>query len=95
MIPPNVEQPQVRECTPKLQDMIAVAKPTLSDAESGEFEELLTEYWDIFAMDNDDYGWTDKVCCCIDMREVRPICETLRRLPLAEQADVWKMLEDM
>jgi hypothetical protein len=32
--PPDVEQPHVWDTTPKLQDMIAAAKPNLSDAES-------------------------------------------------------------
>jgi hypothetical protein len=37
-----------------LQDVIAGAKPNLSDNESREMEEL-TEYGDIFAMDSDYY----------------------------------------
>jgi hypothetical protein len=41
--------------------VIAVARPTLSDAESQEFEELLTKYRDIFSMKSDDYGWTKRV----------------------------------
>jgi hypothetical protein len=52
--PPNVEQPQVQDTTPKLKDMIAVAKSKLSDAESRDLEELLTEYGDIFAMKSDN-----------------------------------------
>jgi hypothetical protein len=32
-MPPNVEQTQVRDTTPKLQDVIAAAEPSLSDAE--------------------------------------------------------------
>jgi hypothetical protein len=32
--PPNVEQPYVRDTSPKLQNMIAAARPKLSDAES-------------------------------------------------------------
>jgi hypothetical protein len=42
-----------------LQDVIAAARPILSDAESRQVEKLITEYEDIFAMKNDDYGWTD------------------------------------
>jgi hypothetical protein len=59
--PPDVQQPQVQETTPKFRDAIAAARPNLSDAESRDLEELLTEYGDIFAIDSDDYGWTDKV----------------------------------
>jgi hypothetical protein len=59
MVPPDVEQPQVRDTTSKLQDVIAAAKPNLSNAESQELEQL-TEYRDIFAMDSDDYGRTNR-----------------------------------
>jgi hypothetical protein len=50
MTPPDVEQP-----IPKLQNVIAAAKPNLSDAESRELEELLTDYGDIFVVNSDDY----------------------------------------
>jgi hypothetical protein len=58
--PLDVEQPQVR-ASMNLQDATAAAKPNMSDAESQELEELLTEYEDTFARDNNDYGWTDRV----------------------------------
>jgi hypothetical protein len=74
--------------------MIAATKPDLSDAESGEFEEH-TVYRDIFAMESNGYGRTDKLYHCIDMREVWLICQPLGRVPLAKQADVCKMPEDM
>jgi hypothetical protein len=41
-------------------------KPNMSDGESQELEELLTEYGDIFAMDSDDYEQTDRVYHCTD-----------------------------
>jgi hypothetical protein len=52
---PDVEQPQVRDTTPKLQDVIAAIRPNLSDAGSQVLEEL-TEHGDIFAMESDTYG---------------------------------------
>jgi hypothetical protein len=58
--PPDVEQSQVRDTAPKLQNVIAAARPYLSDAESRDLEEL-TEYGDIFAMKSDDCGRTDRV----------------------------------
>jgi hypothetical protein len=64
---PDVEQPKVLDSTPKLLDVIATAKHNLSDAESWELEELLTEYGDIFDMDSDDYGRTERVYHSIDM----------------------------
>jgi hypothetical protein len=60
-----VEQPQVHDTTLKLQDVISVAKPNLSDAESRELEEL-TEHLGIFAMDSEDCRRTDKVYHHID-----------------------------
>jgi hypothetical protein len=66
---PDVEEPQVQETTPKFQDVIAAARPNLSNAESQELEELVTEYRDIFVMKSDDYRRTDKVYHCIDTGE--------------------------
>jgi hypothetical protein len=60
--PPDVEEAQVRNTIPKLQNVIEAAKANLSDAEVRELEGLLTEYGNIFAMDSDDYGRTDRVC---------------------------------
>jgi hypothetical protein len=61
VIPPDVELPQVRDTTLKLQDVIAATKPNLSGAESRELEELLTAYGEILSIKSDDYGWTDSV----------------------------------
>jgi hypothetical protein len=58
-------------------------------------EELLTEYEDIFAMDSDDYGWTNRVYHRTDTGEARLIRQPPRRLPLAKQADVGMMLKDI
>jgi hypothetical protein len=65
-------QPYVPDTTPKLQDVIAAARP--------EFKEL-TEYRDIFAMKSEDCGWTDRVYHRIDMGEARPIPQPLSRFP--------------
>jgi hypothetical protein len=70
VITPHVEQPQFRDTTPKLQNVIAAAKKYLIDAESRKMEELLTEYGDTFAMESDDYGRTDTVDHSIDTWEV-------------------------
>jgi hypothetical protein len=72
-----------------------VARPNLSDAESRESEELLTEYTDIFAMKSDDCGRTDRIYHRIDTGEARPIRQSPKRLPQAKQADVGEMLENM
>jgi hypothetical protein len=58
-------------------------------------EELVAQYEDIFAGDNEDHGQTNKVYHRIDTGEARPIRQHPRRLPLAKQAEVSEMLEDM
>jgi hypothetical protein len=58
-------------------------------------EELVAEYEDIFAEDSEDHGRTNKVYHRIDTGEARPIHQRPRRLPLAKQAEVNEMLEDM
>jgi hypothetical protein len=57
---PNVEQPQVQDTAPKLQDVVAASRQNLSDAESWELEELLSTETS-FAMKSDDYGWANSV----------------------------------
>jgi hypothetical protein len=59
--PTDVEQPQVQNTTPKLQDVFAAARPAPSDNETRELEELITEYRDIFATKSSDYRRTDRV----------------------------------
>jgi hypothetical protein len=71
--------------------VIAVVKPNLSDTESRELEEPLTEYGDIFAIGSDAYRRTDRVYHRIDTGKVRPICHPPRRLSVAKQADVGEM----
>lgn len=51
--PLGVGEPRVRDTSPKLQDMIPPARQNLSDAESQELDELLTEYGVSFAMKSD------------------------------------------
>jgi hypothetical protein len=58
-------------------------------------EEFGTEFQDVFAKHNFDYERTDKVYHRIDTSDAHPIRQPPRRLPLAKQADVNGMLEDM
>jgi hypothetical protein len=89
----EVEQPQVKETMPKSQDVIAEAMPNLSDTESQELEEL-TEYGDFFAMNSNDYERTDLVYHHTGTGEACPNCQPPKRLRLAKQVDVGKMLEN-
>jgi hypothetical protein len=88
VIPPHVEQPQVWDTALKWQDLIAVARPNLCDAESRELEELLTEYGDIFVMDSGEHGRADSVQHRIDTGEARQFRQRPGRLPLTKQTDV-------
>jgi hypothetical protein len=63
---PDLDQPQAQECSSKLQDITEVAEPNLSDGEFQEPKKLLAEYGDIFAVDSEDHGRTNKVYHCID-----------------------------
>jgi hypothetical protein len=89
--PPNVEQPQVQHPTPKLQDVIAAARPNLSNAEFQVPEEHCTAYGDIIAMNSNDYRQTDRVYNHIDTGEAQQIHQLQRTFPLAKQVDASEM----
>jgi hypothetical protein len=72
--PPNVGQHQAQDLSSKLEDVITAAKPHLTNGEFQELNELLTEYEDIFAGDDEGYGRTNKVYHRIvtgDARQIR------------------------
>jgi hypothetical protein len=95
VIPPDLERQQDQESSSKLQDVTEAARPHLSNGEFRELEELLAEYKDTFAVDNEDHRRTNKVYHRIDTGDERPIRQPPRRLPLANQAEVSEMLDDM
>jgi hypothetical protein len=74
--------------------MIEAARPDLGVEEIRELEGLVAEYEDIFTT-NSDYRRTDRVYHRVDTAEAWLIHQPPRRLPLAKQAEVDKMLEDM
>lgn len=72
VIPVDTVKPQTQETAAlckQLQDMIATARSDIHNAETGELEELITKYKDVFVMKSSDYRLTDKVYPCIDARE--------------------------
>jgi hypothetical protein len=89
-----VGQPQAQDLSSKLEDVITAARPHLTNKEFRELEEL-TECEDIFAGDNEDYGRTNKVYHRICAGDARPIRQPPRRIPLAKQAEVKDMLDNM
>ncbi|XP_023718761.1 uncharacterized protein LOC111870591 [Cryptotermes secundus] len=76
---PEVGRPPAPGLTPKLADVTTAAKPHLSPGEFQELEDLVSEYADIFAQDNEDYGRTNRVYHRIDTGEARPIRQPPRR----------------
>jgi hypothetical protein len=78
---------QAPKSSSKVQEVIEAARSNLSDREFQELEDHMTEYEDIFATGSEDYGRTD--------RDARPIRQPPRRFPLAKQAEVSGMLDDM
>jgi hypothetical protein len=54
--PPDVGQHQAQDLSSKLDDVIAAAKPHLTNGKFQELNKLLSEYEDIFARDDEDYG---------------------------------------
>jgi hypothetical protein len=92
---PDVKQNRAQVPRSRLKDIIPEAKPHLTKEEFHELGELLTEYQDIYAGNNEDYSRTNKVYHCIDTGDARPIRQHPRRLPLAKQAEVSEMLDDM
>jgi hypothetical protein len=90
-----LERQQDHESGSKLQDVTEAARLHLSKGEFREFEELLAEYKDTFAVNNEDHGLTNKLYHLIDTGDTQPIRQSPRRLPLAKQAEVSEMLDDM
>jgi hypothetical protein len=86
---------QAPESSSKVQEVIETARLNLSDGEFQELENLTTEYEDIFAMGSEDYGRTDSVYHGIDTGDALPVRQPPRILPLAKQAEVNGMLDDM
>jgi hypothetical protein len=79
----------------KVQEVIEAARSNLSDGEFQELEDLTTEYEDIFTTGSEDYGRTDRVDHRIGTGDARPIRQPQRRIPLAKQAEVSGILDDM
>jgi len=84
-----------RSLCQQLREVIVGARPNLIIREAQALEELIAEYQDVFETKSGDHGRTEKVYHRIDTGDARPIRQPPRRLPLAKQAEVNGMLEDM
>jgi predicted ArsR family transcriptional regulator len=88
-------QPHTQDLGSKLEDITTAARPHLTNGEIKGLEELLTEYEDIFAEANEDYGRTNKVYRRIDTGDGRPFRQPPRRIPLTKQTVVKETLDKM
>jgi hypothetical protein len=84
-----------RSLCKQLREVIVGARPNLSVREAQALEELMADYQDVFETKSVDYGRTDIVYHRIDTGDARSIRQPPRRLPLAKQAEVNGMLDDM
>jgi hypothetical protein len=81
--------------SPDSQHHQAQDSKNLSDEEFQEFEDLVIEYKEIFAVDSEDYGRTNRAYRRIDRGVARPTHQPPRRLPLAKLAEVNNLFDDM
>ncbi|MCG8032936.1 MAG: DDE-type integrase/transposase/recombinase, partial [Candidatus Thiodiazotropha taylori] len=84
-----------QELPAQLQELLAKSSKHLDKAQKNKLKETLMSYQDVFAMNDEDMGFTDIIKHQIDTNESRPIKQRMRRLPhqMAEEAD--KQVDDM
>jgi hypothetical protein len=75
--------------------MVSGAIMNLNKKETNLLDEFIAEFQNVFAIKTGDYGRTNKVYYRIDNCDASPIRQPPHRLPLAKQAEVNGMLEDM
>jgi hypothetical protein len=75
--------------------VISDAKPNLDATETQALEGLIAELRDVFAKNSDDFRRMDRVRHRINTVDALPIRQPPRRLPLAKQAEVDNMFDDM
>ena len=78
-----------------LLDTLQWKTDSLSESEHMKLKELLSEYQDVFALDNSELSSTDLVQHHIETGDVKPICQHPRRIPFALREKVDEMVQDM
>jgi len=89
------EPRQYKQLSKQPREAMAGARPNLSITEAQALKELIVDYQDIFETKGGEHWRTEKVYHRIDTGDARPIRQPPRRLPLAKQAEVLILLEDM
>jgi hypothetical protein len=75
----------------QLWSMVTSARTNLSSDKNWELEDLITEFYDIFATKSSDYGQTNWVYHCIDSGDAR-LSDSPRRDPLWPTKQRWAMI---
>ena len=78
-----------------LLDTLQWKTDSLSESEHMKLKELLSEYQDVFALDNSELSSTDLVQHHIETGDVKPIRQHPRRIPFALREKVDEMVQDM
>jgi hypothetical protein len=97
MTPHEAVEPQTQHTVPQ-STVIGhdfTARLNLSNREIQELEELITELKDIFVSKSSAYGQTNRVYHHIDAGGACLVQQPPRRCPLAKQAEMDTMLQDM
>ena len=91
------EHSTLRECSVRedLYNIVQRCGQGLTDGEKNSFLLLLQEYKDVFAVNKNDLGRTDRLRHSISTGNSHPIRQPLRRIPSARWEEARKMLEDM
>ena len=56
---------------------------------------MLCHYGDVFADNSEDLGRTDEIQHSIDTKDASPVRQSARRIPVAQQEEVRKLLREM
>ena len=84
-----------KELPAQLQLLLDKSSKYLDKTQKYKLKEMLINYQDVFALNDEDMGFTDTIKHRIDTNGSRPIKQRMRRLPhqMAEEAD--KQVDDM
>lgn len=84
-----------KELPAQLQMLLDKSSKYLDRTQKYKLKEMLINYQDVFALNDEDMGFTDTIKHQIDTNGSRPVKQRMRRLPhqMAEEAD--KQVDDI
>lgn len=87
--------PKKTKVSQKAVEMLTSSCTNLKPEYISEVRKLITEYSDVFAMDNNQMGRTNVVKHLINTGSTRPIRQHPRRLPIAKREEAEEIIKDM